>query len=81
MWQYFNRWKWIYLYEKKKNCFEISNGYETKLIDANKYNIEMLRLDLENDGILPLEILLLKNESLKYYQSLNKVFIERMGLM
>lgn len=71
----------IYITKINNNLFEISNGYETKKIDGNRYNIEMLKDDLENDGTLPLEILLLKNESIKFYQSLNKVFIERIGLM
>ena len=41
----------------------------------------MLKNDLENDGRLPLEIFLLRNESLKYYQKKKTVFIERLGLM
>ncbi len=34
----------------KKDLFEVSNGYVTMKINADEYNIGMLKNDLEDDG-------------------------------
>ena len=70
-----------YVKKLKNKQFEISNGFENKIIDENDYNIEMMIEDLSNNPNYPLEILLLKNESINHYISKNEVFISRLGLM
>ena len=70
-----------YVKKLENKQFEISNGFEKKKIDENDYNIEMLIEDLKNNPNYPLEILLLKNESINYYISKNEVFISRLCLL
>jgi len=70
-----------YIKKLAGNLFEISNGYEKKIIDENNYNIESLSDDLKIYSDYPLDILLYRHESINYFNSINKSFIEREELL
>ena len=50
-----------YIKKLTGNLFEISNGYEKKIIDENNYNIESLSDDLKIYSDYPLDILLYRH--------------------
>ena len=70
-----------YLKKLTNETYEISNSFEKKIIKEEDYNLERLSSDLKDFSFYPLNILLYKNESLKYYNCHKKCFIEREGLL
>ena len=68
-------------YLKKRDNFNyiVSNGIETKNINEKNYNLELLADDLINYTSYPLNLLLYRNESINYYYSQGKNFMEREG--
>jgi hypothetical protein len=68
-------------YLKKRDNFNyiVSNGIETKNISEKNYNLELLADELINYTSYPLNLLLYRNESINYYYSQGKNFMEREG--
>ena len=64
---------------KKLNDEEyyITNEIENAIITEKNYNIGKLANDINNYPYYPLNLLLYRNESINYYYSKNKTFIER----
>ena len=64
---------------KKLNDSEyyVTNGIESTTINEKNYNIEKLANDINDYRYYPLQLLLYRNESINYYYTHNKTFIER----
>ena len=68
-----------YLQKENNINYIISNGIETKNISEKNYNLELLSDELKIYTTYPLNLLLYRNESINYYYSQNKNFMEREG--
>ena len=66
-----------YVKKIKNGQYYITNGIENITVEEKNYNIEKLANDIYNYPYYPLKLLLYRNESIQYYYSKNKTFIER----
>lgn len=65
-----------YLIKLSNNDYKVSNGNEILNIKEKNYNLEKLSEDIKKYPFYPLNILLYRNESLEFYYSKNKNYIE-----
>ena len=61
--------------DKKMNEYVIFNEFESIDFDGRNYVIENLVEDYRDNAYIPLEILLLRNQSLSYFEKNNKNFL------
>ena len=61
--------------DKKMNEYVIFNGFESIDFDGRNYIIKNLTADYRTNASIPLEFLLLRNQSLSYFERNNKNFL------
>ena len=61
--------------DKKMNEYVIFNEFESIDFDGRDYVLKNLKVDYKNNPYIPLEILLLRNQSLSYFEKNNKNFL------
>ena len=66
-----------YVQKINNEKYLVSNGIDKTIINEKDYNIKKLAIDINNYPKYPLSLLLYRNESINYYYSHNKSYIER----
>ena len=66
-----------YVQKINNEKYLVSNGIDKIIINEKDYNIKKLAIDINNYPKYPLSLLLYRNESINYYYSHNKTYIER----